>query len=98
MLRGVKERGEGGVLWADGDECTYCFPDEFPNKAFADGLTDMLARPGSREAFFLVHPAGGRAHVLCYPRHRVVQEVCDAAVATAAAVRIQRAVRRRKGK
>lgn len=96
ILHGLHTRGEGGVLWVDGEECSYCFPHEFPNAAFAEGLQDMLRRPGSSEVFFVVHPSGGKAHVICYPRRLVQQAVGDAAAREGAARLLQRRWRERR--
>lgn len=82
ILNGVHERGEGGVLLVRGDQCAYCFPDDFDNDEFRFGLKKTLAMTAAQNFFFVVNQDAGAMHVLSYPRERVFREVRDAMVAS----------------
>lgn len=75
LLNGIHERGEGGVLWVRGEECRYCFPNEFGSKEFEDGLVDMLSREESSSIFFAVVEDEGKMHVMAIPKQSVYDEV-----------------------
>ena len=78
ILNGVHERGGGGVLLVRGEECAYCFPEDFGNDEFRYGLKKTLAMTAAQNFFFVVKQEQDAMHVLSYPRERVFREVREA--------------------
>ena len=79
ILNGVGSRGEGGVLYIHGDECAYCFPDEFSNNEFRYGLQATLSASSAKKFFYVVHRDDSAMHVLAYPREAVFRGVASEA-------------------
>ena len=73
LLNGLQERGEGGFVYVNGEEAAYCFPDDMPNKQFADGMKKMIQH--TKDVFFVAEERDSKVHVLTYPRAVVFAEV-----------------------
>lgn len=74
LVNGFHDKGEGGVLWVKGDTCTYCFPEDFGNEKFADGLKMLLRDPHSQSIFLVVNQHDHSMEVVAYLRKRVYDE------------------------
>ena len=74
LINGIEEKGEGGVAWVRGDRVAYCFPEDFNNEEFANGLRMLLDNPHANTLFYVVNEKEGKAHVVAYPRVNVYKD------------------------
>ena len=75
-LNGVHERGDGGLVYVDGDRCAYLFPRELEGHPEAqESLTDMLADEKAKLVFYVLEKRQDALHVLAYPRERVLADM-----------------------
>jgi len=84
IVNGVHTRGSGGVLYVRGDECAYCFPNEFPDQNFRHGIETALSEQGD-QAYFVVENRDGKFHVLAYPKDVVARALQEEIAGSAAA-------------
>ena len=65
------ERGDGGVLYINGNEYQYLFSHEFPSKDFANKLQDILHEDEKKNIFFVIEQAK-QLHLVSYSREKLV--------------------------
>ena len=77
IIKGIRDRGPGGVLYVHEDRYAYMFPGEFSHAEFGESLAAVVsATPG---CFFVVENRDAALHVLAYPCERVQREAAEAA-------------------
>ena len=85
ILRGVRDRGDGGVLYVRENKGVYCFPVELNDQNARDTLEDLLAGEDAKRVFYVIEERDGKAHILAYPR----EEVFRSALPTRASAEIE---------
>tara|TARA_B110001450_G_scaffold236951_1_gene242813 strand:- start:4440 stop:4778 length:339 start_codon:yes stop_codon:yes gene_type:complete len=77
-LNGLHERGDGGFVYVDGDECAYLFPSELKGHEEArESLEEMLTDEKARMVFYVLEKRDNNLHVLAYPREQVLKNMVD---------------------
>ena len=78
-LNGTHERGAGGFVYVKGEECAYVFPHELKNQEeLQTTLTELLEDTEKASCvFYVVEERDGKAHLMAYPRDRVLKELME---------------------
>lgn len=76
LVNGIMDKGHGGVVYVKGDECAYCFPQDFTDVTFRGKLVEVLEEHGEN-AFFAVEEKDGKMHLVGYLKERVWKEMVD---------------------
>lgn len=71
LLKGARDRGDGGVLYVKGDECAYRFAHEFRDAGFRKQLEEVLESDDARGLLFVVEERDAALHLLAYPAKQV---------------------------
>ena len=65
------EKGTGGVLYIKGEEYSYIFSNQFPNKDFASKLQDILDEDGKKNIYFVIEK-DNQLHIMSHSREKLV--------------------------
>lgn len=78
-VNGTHERGTGGFVYVQGEECAYVFPHELKNQdELQTTLTELLEDTDKASSvFYVVEVRDERAHLMAYPRDRVLKELME---------------------
>lgn len=71
FIREEANKGVGGVLYVKGEEYSYLFSNQFPNKDFASKLQDILDDDGKKNIYFVIEKEG-TLHLMSHSRERLV--------------------------
>ena len=79
IVNGVRERGDGGVLFVRGNECGYFFCNELPSlvEAQRQHIQELLSHDAANKVFYVLRESDGAMHVLAYPREVVFQRLAE---------------------
>ena len=75
ICNGIRDQGEGGIVYVKGDECTYMMPCALPSADVRAGVSSFIANDVEKRFFFAVREEAGELQVFTVARAAVEESV-----------------------